>query len=486
MYTKIKAQIGSGLKAKIISGLFWNFIGTLISKGLIFFAFIYIARIISIEDYGKIGIIRSFILTFTLLSLGSLGATATKYLAIYKDIDKKNASKILSLNRVVVLFISIAILIFLLSLSKSIAKNFFGDITLSTDVQISAVAIFFSALNGLQTGALSGLEKFKEISYLNMINGTLTIPLLIFTAKYYGVRGVTSGLMLTNFLLWLTSAYILMKVVKKEKIYFTLRDLKNEFQILKDFSLPSFLGSLMISPIVLLCNAMLVHSTNGFTKMGIYNAAFNYSTIVLTMITIWAQVLYPYSMKMYDKNNKKFEFINIISPLITGIFLCLPLLVFPDFFSNIFGSKYASDDMFATTTFVAMFTIVIGYGQGISINFAAGNYMWWNLLHNFVWGLLSLIFCKLLIHMGAKGRALAFLLSYVATALIFLRLYIHKKIASRNLLVNWYIFYVIVILIVCSSFFYLYPNLIIRICLLLLAYFLFIKVFKKWWIDFVN
>ena len=254
--------VKSELQSKIIKGVIWSFIGTFISKGFVLLAFIAIARIISIEDYGKLGIIKSFIATFTLFSLGSFGVTATKYLAIYKDENKQKASEILSFTRISVLITALLIIAVILIFSSFISKTILGDSNLTLEVKISAIAIFFASLNGFQIGALSGLERFKQISIINVLNGLISLPILIFSAYYYSVLGVVIGLLIVNAILWLSSSIYLQKEIKKEKIFFHLKGLKENLKIIKDFSLPSFLSSLMISPVILICNSLLVGNTD--------------------------------------------------------------------------------------------------------------------------------------------------------------------------------------------------------------------------------
>ena len=83
----------SELQSKIVTGVFWSFLGTLISRGFIFLAYILIAKITSVKEYGEIGIFKSVIVTFSLFSLASFGITTTRYISIYKEKDLFRAQK---------------------------------------------------------------------------------------------------------------------------------------------------------------------------------------------------------------------------------------------------------------------------------------------------------------------------------------------------------------------------------------------------------
>lgn len=477
----------SELQLKIAKGVVWSFLGTFISKGFVLLAFMIIARFFPVQDYGKVGIIKSFISTFTLFSLGSFGVTATKYLAIYREDNKIKASEILSLTRLSVLISAIFILLVVLMFSGFVSESILGDSNLVPEVKISSIAIFFASLNGFQLGALSGLERFKLISIINIINGLLSLPVIILLAYYFGVFGVVSGLAIVNFFLWLTSAIFLQKEVKKENIHFTLNNFKANLTILKHFSLPSFLSSLMLSPVILTCNSLLVNnSKDGFAQMGYYDAAYNFSFVVITLNMVIGQVFYPYSMKLFGKENKKFEYFNIILPWAIGVFIGIPVLLFPDLFSMLFGLKYNNTTMHITITFVVIFTMIISQRQGIARNFAAANYMWWSLFGNFVWGILAITSTYFLTDYGATGRSLAFLIAYALNTIMFIPFYINKELLPKKLIFNKFNYLILLFVVISSTFFYLNDNYILRVIFLFFSLLFVLKFFIGWKNEFIR
>ncbi len=242
MINKIKSTLtGNTLQAKISKGIAWSFFGTVISKGMLLLSFILIARILSVEEYGQVGILRNLIVTFSMFSVASFGLTATKYIATYKDEDILKTSRILTLTRLFVLVSSIMILVGLLVFSDYISLHYLHDSSLSIEIQISAITIFFTALNGYQNGALAGFENFKGISIVNSLNGLLTFPVVFFGAYYWGVHGVVVGLAFISVFTWISSLYFFHLSTRKHDISITFNGIKNEMKILYEFSLPSFL-----------------------------------------------------------------------------------------------------------------------------------------------------------------------------------------------------------------------------------------------------
>ncbi|WP_370895422.1 oligosaccharide flippase family protein [Chryseobacterium gossypii] len=484
LYNKV---LGSGTQQKIIKGVFWSFLGTLISKGFVFIALFLVARILSVDSYGKLGLLQSYINTFTTFSLASFGVTATKYLALYAETDKKKASEIYSLTRLSVFLLAALILIFSLIFNQEVGEYIVGSQKMSKEVFLCAFAIFFSSLNGLQTGALAGLENFKSISFVNMVNGILSLPLILFSAYKFGIYGVVVSLVVINFSIWLCSAFLLQKELNKKQIKFTFRGLKQHLETVYNFTLPSFISSIMLSPVVLICNSMLIkNSVHGYYQLGIYNATFNFSQVATLLLGVIGQVTYPLTMKNFGKDNKKFDFFNINQSYVIGVVLFLPILVLPDLFSGLYGGKYQNSEMYLTLIIVSLSTIIIAQRQGIARNFAAGNFMWFSVFSNMTWAVITISACYLLIDYGAIGRAIGFLIGYFINTVIFIPFYLKKGLISKNLIISKEHFFLIIIIVLsCLSFVYC-SNLIIRIFIALCFLGLSLLTFYKWYNSYVK
>lgn len=485
MIKKIKSYLlEDSLQSKITKGILWSFLGTFISKGLMLLSFILVARFLSVEEYGQIGVLRNTITTFAAFSVMSFGVTATKYLAIYKDTSPIRAERILTFTRMFVFISSLLISILVFAFSDYITSTMLDKEALSFDVKITAFAIFFTALNGYQNGLLSGLEKFKELSYINIFNGLLSFPILISFTYFWKVNGVIIGITIISFLTWVMSAYYVNYSMKKHKLKYRFNDMWKEIEVVKDFSLPSFLSGLSIAPAILTTNLILAHQENGYYQLGIFNATYFFSIISKTLNGIVGQVIYPYSMQQFDKNNKKFEYFNIISPWVIGILLNLPLIVFPEILVMFFGSKYDTEDFKISVILVALFSIIIAHRQGISRNFAAANLMWWSVIGNLFWGLTLVIFTLYLSKYGSIGLAISFFIAYALNTLVFLPLYINKNLVDKKLLISIYSLLIWMLLFISSSLYFLVNNLIVKlcifICIIFVCYYLFIMLWRKY------
>ena len=313
----------SELQVKIANGVLWSFFGTLISRGFLFLTMILITNTVSLKEFGEIGIIKSIIVTFSLFSVASFGVTATRYISIYKGKDLNKVSKILSLTYLSTFIISVLIFLIINIFSKQFATHLINNESFLIETLLISIAVFFSALNGFQNGALVGFEKFKSIAIVNIVNGVLAIPILYFSTIFYGVIGYCSGMAILFFLLFIFSSYFLNNAKKEAGIRYGLKGIKEELSVIKKFSVPSFLGGFIVSPTILICNSILVKSDNGFVNMAIYEAAFNFSIVAMTFNSMIGQVIYPFAVRLFNKNNNKFNFFNLNAPWLIGVFLSL-------------------------------------------------------------------------------------------------------------------------------------------------------------------
>src|SRR5690606_26063650 len=136
----------------------------------------------------------------------------------------------------------------------------------------------------------------------------------------------------------------------------------------------------------------------------IFNATNNFSQIGTILIGIVGQVFYPMAMQNFGKDNKKFDFFNIHNSYIIGFLIFIPIIILPDLFAQLFGAKYMNQQMYSSMIFVGLTSLIIAQRQGIARNFAAGNFMWFSVLGNFVWAISTILFSYYFVSLGSTGR----------------------------------------------------------------------------------
>lgn len=485
MFKKVNTYINKkkslpDIQKKLLKGSFWMFVSVAITKIFDLLSIFIIARLLTPEEFGKLSIIKNFTFTFVLFSVGSLGLTATKYIAKYIDDDKIKCQSIVSYLRLLVPLLSFLLSFVTFFFSSYVADNIFNDLDLTIAVKLTSITLFFSSLNAFQKGILAGLEKFKTISLISIISGFFTSLILIFSAYFYGLSGVFIALPINAGILWSFSIYHTNKSLKFEELFFRLENFINFKKIILKFTLPTFLSGLLITPTTLYCNILLVNTNGGYSSLAIYSAALNLSIITLTINGVLGRVFYPVVMKNFDKNNLFVEKSNILLPFFFGVILNTPLIIFPDVMKFAYGNEYSNIEVFNTLVLISNFTIIISFKEGISRNFAAANLMWVSLFSNLTWAFLSIISMKFLIDYGASGRASSFLISYLFTNLIFLPFYISKKLLNKEIFSSHFFLIILTILISNISYNLLFEYFYFRLLALIGIVIVQILIFKLW------
>ena len=134
-----KSDIGS----RITSAAFWSLTGAVISQSLLILTSIIVARILGLEEFGELGIIRSTISMFSVFAGFGLGLTATKYVAELKIKDKEKTGKIIGLTTLFAVAAGFVIAIIIFVFASFIAETTLNSPHLVDELRFSAVILFF-------------------------------------------------------------------------------------------------------------------------------------------------------------------------------------------------------------------------------------------------------------------------------------------------------------------------------------------------------
>ncbi|SJN48242.1 Membrane protein involved in the export of O-antigen, teichoic acid lipoteichoic acids [Sphingobacterium faecium PCAi_F2.5] len=413
---KLKQLLSSDLNRKIFNHSLWIIIGNVVSKFILLLATIFIARYLGKEEYGQFGIIKSTILMFAMFAGLELGMTATKYISQYRLTDKSKVERIVGISNLFALLISLLVSIAVFVFAKEIATQIKAP-KLSHEIRISSFILFFSSLNGIQNGILTGIEKFKQLSINNAVAGIVSSLLLVFTSRYFGLDMVVMAFGL-NYVLLFFMNYI---TLKKEfystyKIRVLSRSNFVELPVLWKFSLPAILAGLMIGPVTWLCNYLLVNQPNGYSQMANFDIASQWRNTILFIPAALSQITLPLlSSSFADKSMYKEIFNkNLRLNIYSGGVLVFVFVLGSPLITYFYGDKYSDAlvpiiIMFITTGFLAINNVI---GQAI----ASQGKMWLGLYVNLLWAIvliLSAYFLVVIYDLGAVGLSLSYLVSYI-------------------------------------------------------------------------
>ena len=405
---------------------FWSILGSLVSKGTNFFCIALIAKILGPEIFGEYNVVQTTTGMFgTIAGLG-LGMAATKLIAEWKMKDGKIVGEFIGSLYSLSLITSIVVTMLFFSLSSEIASSLQNNEKLILLFQITSFIVIFDSLSGIQYGILAGFESFKLLSIINIIQGILTMPLLLLGAYQYSIIGLTSMLLITKVLTVIIYEYFLRLQFKKRRIKINLKVNKGSISEICKIGIPSFLGGLSQTPVSWYSNYLLVNQPWGYKNLGVYNAANQLRTFVLFLPDSAGRISIPMLSTSFGIGDavkfKKTAIITIIWNLLLSVLPAIVLVVFAPLFKELLGSQYNFGlELIAV---VLLTGIAIAITNAIGYIFICSNRMWLDLYLRIISGLSIIAFVFFIgRYQGAIGYASAFLFGtivYFALQLLFL------------------------------------------------------------------
>lgn len=429
--------LDSPLGYRLARGAFWSFLGTVISQGCGFAATVLVARMLGKEGFGELGVIQNTVGMFGVFAGFGLGVTATKHVAEFRLKDPAKAGRIMALCALFAVGSGGLIALGLALAAPWLAANTLAAPHLAELLQIGALLLLLNALNGTQTGALSGLEAFKTIAIVNLWSGLSRFPLMVGGAYLAGVNGAVWGLVVSTGINWLLNHLALRRESRRAVVPFGVsRACAREWKVLYGFSLPALLSGAMVAPVQWAGMAMLVNQTGGYAEMGIFNAALAFKGVIVFLgAAINAPLL---SMVANEKvsSESNLSKVNVLLTWSLGVFVALPLLSFPEVAQVIYGEKFSGGAFTKTFVLIILITCVFVYKQGLTRVLLARNHIWWVFLSNLTWGAFFLCGAFFLVRLGAPGLATAYAISYVLSTFIYMPWYLRLGIIPRSTIIS--------------------------------------------------
>jgi O-antigen/teichoic acid export membrane protein len=298
--TRIEA---SPLGYRLAKGAFWSLAGSLIARGLGLLSAIFVGRMLGKHGYGELGIIQSTIGMFGTLAGFGMGLTANKYVAEFKSSDPIRAGRIIGLTSATAWISSGIMAVVLIAYAPWLAAKTLAAPQLSGLLQIGALLLLLSGVNGAQLGALSGFESFKRIAQINLISGLLTFPLMVVGAWKWGVTGAVCGLIGSQLANCVMSFLAIRVESARYQISHHYVGCLSELRLFWSFSVPTVLIGVLNAVVIWGAGALVVNQIGGYGDMGIYNAASRVASIPNAILGMLIAPIIPMLSESFCKSD---------------------------------------------------------------------------------------------------------------------------------------------------------------------------------------
>lgn len=299
-----------GLKQKAASGIIWSSLQKFGTMGISFVSNIILARLLSPEDYGCIGMLMIFILVANTFIDGGFGSALIQK----KEPTQKDYSTIFYWN----LLLSI-VLYFALFVSAPLIARFYNLPLLSPVLQVQGLVLILNSLSIIQQNRLRKQLLFKKLAIVSIVSALLSLVITIYLA-YIG-RGVwalvAQQLLMSGFnavLYWIVGKW-------NPSFVFSRQSFKELF---------GFGGFILLSNLInTLCNnvqGILIGKFFSPITMGFYAQARKLEEVASTSLSsVIDQVSYPVLAEVQNDKNK---LAYVLKKLITAIaFFSFPIML---------------------------------------------------------------------------------------------------------------------------------------------------------------
>lgn len=398
----------------LASGMAWSLIGTVASRAVAVGGGIVIARVLGQVDLGKFAIVNGTLgMVQTFAGLG-LGVTATRYVAAFRDSDPARVARILAMARVVAVVTGTLVAGIVALGADLLAARVLAASDLAVPLRITCISLLLGAVNGAQSGALSGFEAFRTIAGLNAVVSLVSTVALMFGALAGGVEGAAWGGVVSTATTCAAYALALRREAAKHGIP-PAGDWRAELPVFWHFSVPSAIAGILVGPATWVCSALLVNRPRGYAEMGALNVANQWFSYVSFLPGLLAHVTLPVLSREMGARNAR----GITEVLRTAtwatLFSVVPLLFAVSLASRWILALYGEGFESYGLTLVLSVSSALAYSLCSPVGdvIAATGRMWIGTALNAVWAVAVVALTYLLVHKGAEGVAGARLASYL-------------------------------------------------------------------------
>jgi O-antigen/teichoic acid export membrane protein len=336
---------GDGPFARILSGVSWTIAGTVISQAIALGVTILLSRSLGKTVFGQFGIILTTVQTMAGVAGCGFGLTATRHISLFRVGDPARAGRTIGM-----LFLSTwsTGLLFAAALSVGspyLAQHTFRAPGLSALSSFSSVYLLFATLNGFQLGVLVGLEVFKWLAAVGVLQAVLSAALILSCAWKWGLGGAILGLNASGLCTFLIYSLVLARACRQCGIPIIYKDVWKERSVLAGFGLPAALSGIVGNIAISACAGIAVHGHDGFKEFATISAANNVRLVILFAPGIVSKVALPIHCGEHGKGNRLQLLMlrQFSSTALLAVVAALGIIAFGPSVLRLFGKEFVDD-----------------------------------------------------------------------------------------------------------------------------------------------
>lgn len=346
-------MVKANLKQKTVTGIVWSGFQKFGSTMLTFISSIVLARLLTPEDYGYIGMLTIFLVVAATFIDGGFGSALIQK----KCPTREDYSTIFYWN----FFLSLVLYI-VLFLTAPLIADFYNLPLLSSILRVQGLVLIINAVRIVQTNQLRKQLKFRKIATVDLSVAAFSLAVTIFLAWHgWGVWALVLQQLLVSFLTtsiyWMTGHWTPL-------FSFSIKSFKELF---------NFGGFMLLSNLVNTISnniqGLLIGRLYSPATMGYYSKARHTETLASTFVSsVIDQVAYPVLAEAQNDSAYMVKMLKKFSSVLAYVtfpFLSLLALISKPVFVLLYSDRWLASVPYFQLLCFAGFAICL---QGISYN----------------------------------------------------------------------------------------------------------------------
>lgn len=324
----------SEIKQQLVDNTIWKLIDRFASLGISLICTFVLARFLTPEDYGIVGMLT----IFTAICTSLVDSGVSQAVIREKNVTNEDYSTVLYFNLIIAV-----VLYLILYFSAGLIARFYHQPILEDVAKVSFLTLPINALSIVQVTKLSRDLRFKKQCIITLSTSLISAIVTIYFGWQYKSLWVLVfqpiiAESLKTILLWITSDF-------KLKFVFSLGVIKHYLSFSKNVLVSNLIGTFFNNLNGLLIGRFYTPTDLGFFSQAqrINNVASQHSAYVIQTVS------YPVLSKLNNENNDiKYAYKKIIvtTMIFVGCIMALVLSLSFDLFEVLMGSQWRHAGLF--------------------------------------------------------------------------------------------------------------------------------------------
>jgi O-antigen/teichoic acid export membrane protein len=419
----VRHVLSDGLRRQATVGATWNLAGTAVSRLAALAATIAVVRVLGPTRFGGLALIQTMAAAIGTLSGLGLAFATTRFVAEQLGQDRRKAGGYLTSAVTLSVLSGTVFGLAVFVLSPQLATAVLGKRSLTTAMAMAAPLLLFSPLADVLIGAITGLQRFRTLGWLQGARGALDGVLLIIGALTGGIVGGIAGYVAAEAVSCVIAGLAVHRAARAEAIELHPGLDRTILPSLVRFLLPSLSTSLLLAVSLSLGQIFLAHQPGGLASVGVFVFAQRFYLAALFLPQVIGVVLFPL-LSSLSATGQFHRFRRLLRGYLAVICFTVTLgagalFLLAGFLSALRGHGGGAE--LHTLGILALVAIPTAFNNAFGQAAVALRRIGWWLFSDVILAIVLLGAAWLLVpRHGSVGLAVAYLLGYFATCLAIL------------------------------------------------------------------